>query len=110
MRGSRSITGITFSSQLAIATSQIAENLLNYVEALSFAIVKMQIQNIFAVFAPDIILRAEILPASVRCPAKCGLFCWRLLLVYRSGLSTGPGSDFGGFRLHAKGGDGASHV
>jgi len=41
MRGSRSITGITFSSQLAIATSQIAENLLNYVEALSFAIVKM---------------------------------------------------------------------
>ena len=66
MPGFRSITGIIFSSQLAIATFQIAENFPTYVEVLSFAIVKMQIQKLFGVFADDSTLRPDFLPACAR--------------------------------------------
>jgi hypothetical protein len=53
-------------SQLAIATLQNTEKLMNYVEGLFFAILKMQIQRLFAVFGVDISVGADILPASVR--------------------------------------------
>ena len=66
MRGFCSITGIAFSSQLAIATLQIAENFRSYVEVLLFAIVKMQIQKLFGVFTADITLCSDFLSAWLR--------------------------------------------
>jgi len=39
---------------------------MNYVEASLFAIIKMQIQNLFSGIAADIILWADFLPSSAR--------------------------------------------
>jgi hypothetical protein len=77
---------LSFPLKWPLPHQTMPKSLMDDAEGSLFAIGQMQFQIFLSVFAADLSLRLNILPTSIRQPAKRGLFRGRLLLVYRSGF------------------------
>jgi hypothetical protein len=108
----QSATGIIVLSELAIATSDDTEQLMDYVEGLLVATSQTLFQFHFSIFAAssDLHPMRGILHPSAQWPGKRDLFRRWLFLVHRGSFSTGAGRHLGRVGLYAEPRNHTGHV